>query len=504
LLQTRVDELWHGLGLPLRGEVHESIDLHVAPPYELLIDGIACRNDRSQPVSEGQGGLAEHAYATLFHNRALLVTDELLLALQGAERDIVRGAVEHGIAIPRALKQSCVGDPNEDPDGRPYRVECALAAAATQTITVELSHAQIDAALASDIEPMVGLLHDGLFYELGVRFPRLEFVHSERLRGNEFRTRLNDVSGPVRHGLPADRRLVNAADTDLAQLGVKGLPSRNPATDLPASIVSEADALKCEPAGYTTWDAAGYLILSIAADLRARARFHLSMTQVESTLFRLTKAFPQCVFNVLDRYAITEIAAVLGDLVAENVSIRDLRNVIEAMLSINTEVPRARLIENALLISTRDAQPVVRDQDANRVARITDAVRTSLGRQIVEPLRDDRLERGLPVLRAAVDLETRLRGSAPLSAEEHTRFVQTMATAVAALHTRGRKVAVLTSLAVRRRLRDTIALELPHVPVIAAEEIPVDVLVAPMTPPSQTRGNPHAGERQVSDPVSAE
>src|SRR5205823_2527857 len=109
---------------------------------------------------------------------------------------------------------------------------------------------------------------DGLFYELGVRYPGL------RVRGNEgdlpkgaYIIMINEI--PLVMGTVDQAKiLVNDTAERLRLLNIPGEPATNPANGNDCAWVSVEHQNLCEQAGLTTWDASGYMVLHLSAVLR--------------------------------------------------------------------------------------------------------------------------------------------------------------------------------------------------------------------------------------------
>ncbi|MCK5688080.1 FHIPEP family type III secretion protein, partial [Myxococcota bacterium] len=108
---------------------------------------------------------------------------------------------------------------------------------------------------------MVPMMRDGLFYELGVKFPGI------RVRGNEtdlpdgtYIIMINEI--PLISGNVSESQvLVNDTVDRLTLLNIKGEEAVNPANGSECAWIPAEYAEIAEQAGLTTWDAAGYMVL---------------------------------------------------------------------------------------------------------------------------------------------------------------------------------------------------------------------------------------------------
>ncbi|MCA2981409.1 MAG: type III secretion system export apparatus subunit SctV [Myxococcaceae bacterium] len=178
---------------------------------------------------------------------------------------------------------------------------------------------------------LIPFMRDGLFVELGVRFPGVRARGNPGLPPGAYQIQINEV--PVVTGQATlGHILVNDTVDRLKLMNIEGFEAVNPATRQPAAWVPEQHKEMLEAAGLTTWDVPGYMILHVAAVLRRQAREFLGVQEVQSMLDQLEKAFPAIVKEVIPKViTVLKLTDVLGRLVEEEISIRDLRGILQAI-----------------------------------------------------------------------------------------------------------------------------------------------------------------------------
>ncbi|MBL9037851.1 MAG: type III secretion system export apparatus subunit SctV [Archangium sp.] len=178
---------------------------------------------------------------------------------------------------------------------------------------------------------LVPFMRDGLFVELGVRFPGVRARGNPGLPPGSYQIQINEV--PVVTGQATlGHVLVNDTVDRLKLMNVEGFEAVNPATRQPAAWVPEENKETLEAAGLTTWDVPGYMILHLAAVLRRYAREFIGVQEVQTMLEQLEKAFPATVKEVVPKVvSILKLSDILGRLVEEEISVRDLRGVLQAL-----------------------------------------------------------------------------------------------------------------------------------------------------------------------------
>jgi len=178
---------------------------------------------------------------------------------------------------------------------------------------------------------LVPFMRDGLFVELGVRFPGVRARGNPGLPPGAYQIQINEV--PVVTGQATlGHILVNDTVDRLRLMNVEGFDAINPATRQPAAWVPESNKEMLEGAGLTTWDVPGYVILHVASVLRRHAREFVGVQEVQTMLDQLEKAFPAIVKEVVPKVVtVLKLTDILGRLVEEEISIRDLRGILQAI-----------------------------------------------------------------------------------------------------------------------------------------------------------------------------
>ncbi len=178
---------------------------------------------------------------------------------------------------------------------------------------------------------LVPFMRDGLFVELGVRFPGVRARGNPGLPPGAYQIQINEV--PVVTGQATlGHILVNDTVDRLRLMNIEGFDAINPATRQPAAWVPEANKDMLEAAGLTTWDVPGYMILHVASVLRRHAREFVGVQEVQTMLDQLEKAFPAIVKEVVPKVVtVLKLTDILGRLVEEEISIRDLRGILQAL-----------------------------------------------------------------------------------------------------------------------------------------------------------------------------
>jgi type III secretion protein V len=299
-------------------------------------------------------------------------------------------------------------------------------------------------------------LRDELFLELGLALPGVRARMHPGIPPEGYVLSIQEI--PVGQGtLGEGRKVARAPVAVLQSHGVTALPGDGGPSGAFAFIDAEAEARTIE-AGVVVESEAQLITRHLGQKVRLRAHDLLGLQETQGMLDQLERAYPALVRNVVPKpVSLAQLADVLKRLVEEGVSIRPLREILEALA----------------IFAPGEKDPVA----------LTEAVRGALRRQIthkhakngalavllVDPLIEDTIRDAIQ--RTATGSYLALSPSA-------ARDV--LAAAKKALSTGGAPPIVLTQSDVRRFMRRLVESELPHVTVLSYQELDPQVTVQPL------------------------
>lgn len=309
------------------------------------------------------------------------------------------------------------------------------------------------------LEERVPDLREQLFLDLGVALPCVRVRRAPDLPGDGYRICLQEV--PVAEGaVPGSAWLALAPAASLAGYGVRGEPAIDPGSGAPAAWVSADAAETLEASGVPVLDPAGSLTRHLGVVVRRRAGDLVGLQEVQGMLDQLERAYPALVRNVVPKpVPLALLAEVLRRLVDEGVSIRPLREILEALA---TFAPNER-------------DPVA----------LTELVRSALKRHIthrwasgstlsvylLDPMVED-------AVRDAI--QRTAAGSYLALSPDVARDVIEAVRRTTATPPDGSDVVLLTQSDVRRYVRRLIEVELPDRVVLSYQELAPEVTVQPL------------------------
>jgi flagellar biosynthesis protein FlhA len=248
-----------------------------------------------------------------------------------------------------------------------------------------------------------------------------------------------------------------AMDPGDAKHRISGVETREPAFNLPALWIPEAQKEEAMLAGYTVVDPATVIATHLTEVFRRHLHEFLGRQETQTLLDNLSKRAPKAVEDLVPGVlGLGAVQKVLQNLVKENVSIRDLLTIVETL---------------------SDYGHAIKDPD-----QLTEYVRSRMGRTIVKPY----LSPGgsLPIFNLSPKVEGSIQESLrktdhgtylamePLTAQ---KIIQAIKNAMdKALSVEGQPV-LLTSPVARPHLAQLLMRFVPNLPVVSQAEIPGEI-----------------------------
>jgi len=289
--------------------------------------------------------------------------------------------------------------------------------------------------------------------DMGLVVPLIRVRDNLDLKPNSYRITLKGVD--VAHGeMPSGQVL--ALDMGDVLGRIDGAPGMDPLSGLGGVWIETGREEEAELRGFVVLTAAELIARQVEMVFRQHAPELLGRVEVQQLLNTLTRSHPGLVEDVTPRHLpLTSVQAVLQQLIAENVSIRDSRTLFETLAA---RAPNNQLIDD-----------------------LVETVRAALGRSIVDRLFEG--SNALHVIGLAAATETRLmnemgdEGEALLSPATLDALNDAAERAIAEQENAGYPPVLLTSPSLRAILSRLLRRNLPRMAVIAYAEVPADKVV---------------------------
>ena len=288
-----------------------------------------------------------------------------------------------------------------------------------------------------------------LTQDLGFLIPAVHVRDNLELAPGQYRVLVHGV--PIASGeLHPDREL--ALDPGRVFGPLDGIPGKDPAFGLDAVWIPPGQRAHAESLGYTVVDAATVVATHLSHLVRERAAELLGHEEVQHLLTALGRSAPKLVEDLTPKLLpLSVVVKVLQSLLAERVPVRQMRQIVEALLE----------------HGAHSQDPAV----------LTAAVRTALGRFIVQELNGMAVE--LPVYTLAPALERVLQDSvsgqgAALEPGLAERLHQNLSECVTRQESRGEPAVLLVPGGVRAAVARLVRHSVPSLSVLAYGEVPED------------------------------
>lgn len=289
--------------------------------------------------------------------------------------------------------------------------------------------------------------------DMGLVVPLIRVRDNLDLKPSIYRITLKGVD--VAHGdMPNGHALAVDMGDVLGRL--EGAPGTDPLTGLAGVWIEAGREEEAELRGFVVLQPQDVIARQVEAVFRQHAPELLGRTEVQQLLDTLSRTHPGLVEDVTPRHLpLTTVQAILQQLIAEHVSIRDTRTLFETLAA---RAPKTQSVDE-----------------------LVETVRAALGRSIV-----DRLFEGgdtLHVMGLSAATESRLlaemgdEGEALLSPTTLDALNEAAERALAEQQAEGHPPVLLTSPGLRAILSRLLRRNLPQLSVLAYAEVPADKMV---------------------------
>ena len=177
------------------------------------------------------------------------------------------------------------------------------------------------------------MMRDGLYYELGVTYPdfNLEFAD---LPNGVIQFRINDQLTLPMIGIGENEILVNDTINRLRLMDkdIVGTEIKNPANSNEGTLVDNKYQTLVDRENIYKWDAIGYFILLFSKTLRDERATFVTQSFLQKQLDKLKSYYDRNIELILNQNPISFLTQIFRSLVAENISIRNIKGICNYLL----------------------------------------------------------------------------------------------------------------------------------------------------------------------------
>lgn len=303
-------------------------------------------------------------------------------------------------------------------------------------------------------------LRRSLYFDLGVPFPGINIRPDSRLENLSYVLNLNEI--PMSQGqFEKDKVLVRDTKENLSMLNIPFQEGQGFLPNIPSIWVEKSYTTSLEKLGISYMPHARILAYHLSLILARHASTFLGMQETKYLLDKMEERAPDLVREVTRLLPVQRIAEIFQRLVQEQISVRDLRSILES------------LIEWA----PKEKETVM----------LTEYVRGALKRQI--SYMHSKGHNMLPVILMDPTVEETIRkairqtsAGAFLALDPDTtqRFLKAIREAVGNNLQSSQKLVFIASMDIRRYVRRLIEAEFYDLPVIAYQELTPEISVQPL------------------------
>lgn len=299
-----------------------------------------------------------------------------------------------------------------------------------------------------------------LYFDLGVPFPGIQLRFNESIEPEMYNIVLSEI--PVSQGrLRPDFLLVRESPTNLDSLQIPYEVDRKFLPGLSTIWVESTFQSVLTQAGITAMDTSQILTYHLAFVLKKYSPDFIGIQETRFLIASMESKFPDLVKEATRVLPIQKIAEILQRLVSEDVSIRNLRAILESLVEWGQKEKDSVLL--------------------------TEYVRSSLKRHVSHKYASS--QNILAAYLLAPNVEETVRGAIrqtsagsylSLDPAVSKRLVENIKRAVGDLSVGSRRPVLLTSMDIRRYMRKLIEQELYDLPVLSYQELTQDINIQPL------------------------
>jgi flagellar biosynthesis protein FlhA len=200
---------------------------------------------------------------------------------------------------------------------------------AVDTLELEVGYELVQVVEGGDLVERIRSIRRQFAIDYGFIVPPIHIRDNVRIKSNEYRFMLRGAS--IGAGILKPHYLL-AMDPGNVTNPVNGIPTKEPSFGLDALWISESDKERAQFSGYTVVDLSTVVTTHITELVRAHMHELLGRQEVQHLIDNMAKQAPKVVEELIPGVlSIGNVQQVLAHLLKEQVSIRDLKTILETL-----------------------------------------------------------------------------------------------------------------------------------------------------------------------------
>jgi type III secretion protein V len=347
-----------------------------------------------------------------------------------------------------------------DDDGDDLGPVEAVTFALTVPLIVDIASSVRDSIRPEKLDREVARVRRALYFDLGVAFPGVHLRLNDNLKEREYRIMVNEIpvaAGATRPGY----FIVRETDANLKMFDIPFEHGDDFLPNTPSYWVQMRHLQLVERAGIQIMTLSSMVTYHLAHVLKRHASEFVGIQETMYLMNQMQKNFGELVREATRILPIITITDVLQRLVAEEISIRDMRTILEALVE----------------WGQREKDAIV----------LTEHVRGALSRYITHKFSGG--QNIIPAYLIAKDIEDAVRGAVrqtsgasylALSPDVHRQLITSMRNVVGAVSQHAMPPVMLAPMDIRRFMRKIVERDFPELAVLSYQELAPSANVQPL------------------------
>jgi type III secretion protein V len=346
---------------------------------------------------------------------------------------------------------------DSDDDGAPVE---AVTFSLTVPLIVDIASSVRNSIRPDKLDREVAKVRRALYFDLGVPFPGIHLRLNDNLREGEYRIMVNEIpvaAGAARPGW----FIVRETEANLRMFDIPFERGDDFLPHTPSLWVQMKHLALVERAGIQVMTLSSMLTFHLAHVLKAHASEFVGIQETMYLMNQMQKNFGELVREATRVLPIITITDVLQRLVSEEISIRDMRTVLEALVE----------------WGQREKDPVV----------LAEHVRGALARYITHKFSGG--QNVIPAYLIAKEIEDAVRGAVrqtsgasylALSPDVHRQLITSMKQVIGSMSQHTLMPVMLAPMDIRRFMRKLVERDFPDLAVLSYQELTPSANIQPL------------------------
>ena len=345
----------------------------------------------------------------------------------------------------------------DDDDGGPVE---AVTFALTVPLIVDIASSVRNSIRPEKLDREVARVRRALYFDLGVPFPGVHLRLNDNLKDGEYRIMVNEI--PVAQGAARPGYfIVRETEANLRMFDIPFEKGDDFLPNTPSYWVAMKHLPLVEKAGIQVMTLSSMLTFHLAHVLKSHASEFVGIQETMYLMNQMQKSFGELVREATRVLPIITITDVLQRLVSEEISIRDMRTILEALVE----------------WGQREKDPIV----------LAEHVRGALSRYITHKFSGG--QNIIPAYLIAKEIEDAVRGAVrqtsgasylALSPDVHRQLITSMKNVIGNLSQHSLPPVILAPMDIRRFMRKIVERDFPELAVLSYQELSPSANVHPL------------------------